>query len=192
MMIHLTQLWNGEPAPKGHGGRAALTLDGNLLNLSWDLALSREPRTPESPAGFTDGLWEHDCLELFLASRRGEGRYLELEIGPAGHWLALAFSGVRERGAELHELDPELSQELRPGRWRGRCSLPAALAVKHAGPTPWKGLLAAVTGDSRPHVCWPRLPGREPDFHQPAAWAPLLPSPRVPGTPTGAPSQEPG
>lgn len=190
MMIHLTQLWNGEPAPAGHGGRAALTLDGGLLSLSWDVALSREPLVPAGPAGFTDGLWERDCIELFLCSRKGDGRYLELEVGPAGHWLALAFSGVRERRGELRELDPELSQEVQPGRWRGRCSLPAMLVEKHAGAAPWKGLLAAVTGDSRPHVCWPRLPGERPDFHQPAAWAPLLPTPRIPGTPAGTPSTD--
>ena len=179
MMIHLTQLWNGEPTPPGHGGRAALTLDKGLLTLSWDLALPGEPRLPEAPPGFTDGLWEHDVIELFLGSRRDSGRYLELEFGPGGHWLGLSFSGIRERSAALEDLDPELHHEIQPGRWRGRAALPAALVEKHAGRGPWKGLVAAVTGDARAHACWPRLPGEAPDFHQPAAWAPVLPSPRV-------------
>ena len=181
MMIHLTQLWNGEPAPTGHGGRAALTVETGLLALSWDLALPGEPRLPESPEGLTDELWKHDVVELFLCSRTSSDRYLELEFGPGGHWLALSFSGIRERDAELSELHPELRNEVQPGRWRGRAALPVALVEKHAGPQPWKGLVAAVTGEARAHACWPRLPGDTPDFHQPASWAPLLPSPRVIG-----------
>ncbi len=181
MMIHLTQLWNGEPVPRGHGGRAALTLDAGLLALSWDLALPDEPRLPDAPEGFVHGLWEHDVIELFLCSRSNPGRYLELEFGPGGHWLALAFSGIREGATELSELDPELRNEVQPGRWRGRAALPIALVAKHAGPAPWKALVATVTGEARVHACWPRVPGQAPDFHQPAAWAPVLPSPQIPG-----------
>lgn len=182
MMIHLTQLWNGDPAPAGHGGRAALTLDLGLLALSWDVGLPKgEVRIPASPAGCTDRLWEQDVIELFLCSRSDPERYLELEFGPGGHWLALSFSGVREREALLEGLDPELRNELQPGRWRGRAALPKALVERHAGPAPWKGLVALVTGEDRVHACWPALPGAGPDFHQPGRWAPLLPSPRIGG-----------
>lgn len=180
-MIHLTQLWNGEPAPAGHGGRTALTVESGLLSLSWDLALSAEPRMPAAEPGFTDRLWEHDVLELFLCSRNKPERYLELEFGPGGHWLALSFSDVRVREAELAELHPELRNEVQPGRWRGRAALPVALVAKHAGPAPWKGLVASVTGEQRVHACWPRLPGSAADFHQPESWAPVLPSPRIAG-----------
>lgn len=182
MMIHLTQLWNGEPAPAGHGGRAALVLDTGLLALSWDVTLPGEPRRPEGPAGCTDRLWEHDVIELFLCSRKEPARYLELEFGPGGHWLALSFSGLRERAAVLDQLDPELRHQVQPGRWRGRAALPTALVEKHAGPAPWKGLVALVTGEQRVHACWPQLPGDAPDFHQPDRWAPLLPSPQFGGT----------
>ena len=182
MMIHLTQLWNGDPAPKGHGGRAALTLDTGLLALSWDVSLPPgEPRLPPEPAGFVERLWEQDVIELFLGSRANPESYLELEFGPGGHWLGLSFSGPREREATLENLDPELRNELRPGRWRGRAALPIPLVEKHAGPAPWKGLVALVTGEQRVHACWPSLPGSSPDFHQPEAWAPVLPSPRVGG-----------
>lgn len=183
MMIHLTQLWNGEPAPAGHGGRAALNTDAGLLCLSWDLALPGEPRAPDAEPGFVDGLWEHDVIELFLCSRSTPTRYLELEFGPAGHWLALAFSDIRQREAELTGIDPELSHELTPGRWRGRAALPLALVERHAGRAPWRGLVATVSGAARVHACWPKLPGETPDFHQPQAWAPVIPSPRVPGSP---------
>jgi hypothetical protein len=176
MMIHLSQLWNGDPAPPGHGGRAALTFDGALLALSWDLTLPEPARVPEAEPGWTDGLWEHDVLELFLTSRRGDGRYLELEIGPGGHWLGLAFTAPRRRSAELHELDPEQRHDARSGRWRGRAALPKALVEKHAGPSPWKGLVAAVLGPGRHHLCWPKLSGEAPDFHRPDRWAPLLPA----------------
>ena len=62
-------------------------------------------------------------------------------------------------------------------RGRGRAAIPLALLEQRSGRAPWPGLIAAVRGqgDERAHVCWPRLPGAEPDFHQPESWAPLLP-----------------
>ena len=179
MQLDLSRSWNGEAAPPGLGGRARLAVDSGLLVLTWDLALPTEPRVPSVPVGYVDGLWEHDVIELFVAGGSDRHRYLELEFGFAGHRLALAFDGPRNRVADLREVAPEVISEVRRGRWRGRAALPVAVVEKHAGRRPWHGLTCAVTGPrkNRVHLCWPRLPGERPDFHQPQAWAPMLPRP---------------
>jgi hypothetical protein len=175
MRLSLHQLWNGTPAPAGAGGPVHIDLSATRLALSWDLALPSPVRIPPSKPGFTDGLWDFDVLELFLRPAADPARYLELEFGPGGHWLALAFSGVRRRSAEIRGLGPALHNDLTGTRWHGRAELPLSGLEPHAGPPPWTGLLTAVLGNGagRLHLAWPRLPGERPDFHQPAAWAPL-------------------
>ena len=60
-----------------------------------------------SPGGFTDGLWQYSVSELFIAGVQGKG-YLEFEMTPDGHWVALRFESRRKRskGYELLAVDP--------------------------------------------------------------------------------------
>lgn len=182
MDVDLTHEWHGGPAPAGTGGRVQVSLDAGLLALSWELGLPGPPRVPPADPGWVDGLWEFDVIELFVAGGR-EGPYLELEVGPGGHWLALAFDGPRTGRREIRDLEPELRGQVRPGRWRGRAAVPRPMVERHAGPLPWRGLVAAVVGGPESQgpaaLCWPALPGDVADFHQPAAWAPLLPALRA-------------
>jgi hypothetical protein len=179
MHVDLSRQWNGQPAPTDAGGSATLLQRGGRLELHWDLGLLLPPLVPPGPAGFTERLWEWDVVELFLggaAQAEAAPRYVELEHGPGGHWIALAFDGVRQRVAELRHPGPELHNESVRGRWRGRASWPLEPVLRHVGPAPWRGLVTAVIGTQgaeRLHLGWPVLPGAQPDFHQPLAWAPL-------------------
>ena len=176
MEIDLGKLWDGGGAPAGTGGRAQLDLHEQALVLRWDLALAAAACVPDSPPGWRDGLWEHDVVEVFLAPpESASGRYVELEAGAAGHWLALAFGGVRQRAAEWRGIDVSVSSRVADGRWQGRLEVPREPLEAWVGPPPWHGLVTAVTGPpgSRTHLTWPRLPGAQPDFHQPEAWRAL-------------------
>src|SRR5439155_7440198 len=80
--VELSRLWDGSEAPAGCGGSAGLELRAGRLELRWDLRLAAPPRMPQDPAGFTEGLWEWDVVELFLRSAAGRtGHYMELEFG---------------------------------------------------------------------------------------------------------------
>lgn len=55
---------------------------------------------PEAPAGvFADQLWESSVSELFIGHGGGSGQYLEFEVTPEAHWLALRFDAPRQRAA---------------------------------------------------------------------------------------------
>ena len=186
MDIDLTCLWNGRKPPRGYGGRARVALRQRRLELSWTLRTPLPPRIPEGPAAFVDQLWEWDVVELFLVSERDaestNPRYVELEFGAGGHWLGLAFEGVREQVAELRDLAPLIITDVETGRWRGQAVMPLAVLEPRLGPRPWRGLVAAVLPGpkehegqrERLHSCWPSVPGARPDFHQPASWATLV------------------
>lgn len=60
------------------------------------------------PAGsFTDGLWKYSVSELFIASADPAGGYLEFEMTPEGHWVALRFDAPRKRAKGSEILSPE-------------------------------------------------------------------------------------
>ena len=172
MRARLDRTWDGGALAEAEVGTVALTSTGARLAFSWDLPLAQPVSAPDVPAGFTDGLWEHDVVELFLGDGADPERYFELEIGPRGHWLALAFAGIRRREAELRELAPDMQQDQDAGRWYGRATFGAVALQEIVGPGPFKILFATCLGRTpdRRLCCSPPLPGDQPDFHQPARW----------------------
>ena len=61
------------------------------------------------PAGsFTDGLWQYGVSELFIADGDDvNSGYLEFELTPARHWLALRFTDPRKRAESSDIPSPE-------------------------------------------------------------------------------------
>ena len=71
--------------------------DGELLlayRVHGDLASLCIP-APAAP-GPVDGLWQHTCLEAFVAGGDGES-YREFNFSPSGQWAAYRFAGYRAR-----------------------------------------------------------------------------------------------
>ncbi len=123
---------------------------------------------PSAPPGPTDGLWNHEVVELMLLG--ADDRYVELELGPHGHHLALLLEGYRERrlaGMELH-----YHAEVEGARWRGRARLPLVwipFACRRLNAYAMHGV-----GTHRRYLAWsPRrdvAPGEAPDFHHLSAF----------------------
>ena len=60
------------------------------------------------PAGrFIDGLWNYGVSELFIAHPISRTGYLEFEMTPEGHWVALCFESPRKRAEGYEVLSPE-------------------------------------------------------------------------------------
>ncbi len=181
----LRALWNARPAPQGLGGHARLTAHEDRVRFEWELDLPDAPRVPDAAPGFLDGLWEHDVVELFVtgdAIETPRPRYLEVEIGPGAHWLALSFDGVRERSGELRDLDPAIASSVAGRRWTGSVSFALAAAEAVAGARPWRGIACLACGPpgARVYLSSAPLPGTAADFHQPSVW-PLITAGRAGG-----------
>lgn len=77
-------------------------------------------------------LWEHEVVEVFLAEGRDEDSpYVEIEMGPFGHWLVLGFTGYR-RQVPLGEVVLGNDTTIDGDRWRGHLKLE---------PSWWRGIL---------------------------------------------------
>ncbi|NTW55273.1 MAG: UDP-N-acetylmuramate dehydrogenase [Chlorobaculum sp.] len=127
---------------------------------------------PDSPAGaFVDHLWESSVSELFIGHGSGNWNYLEFEVTPETHWLALRFDAPRQRSAGHENPSAEL--------WRGAATPFATetgfgMELSYALLEPFihEGVLTlqscASLGDERYGLFpWWHAEGA-PDFHQPA------------------------
>ena len=125
--VHVMKHWDGSDGPRT-GGHAVLTLasTGHGLQISFEAPFYNDAPPSPTPDASPDAsqplagapvrcgnLWEYEVLELFLvavppeSSEGQEYEYLELEWGPAGHFLALKLAGFRN--VVDHMLEADLS-----------------------------------------------------------------------------------
>lgn len=158
--LDVASTWDGLPIEPQE--MATVTIRGAPCGLvvCVDAPYFSDPAPAASP-GSTDGLWEREVVELFVAERRG-ARYLEIELGPHGHYLVLTFDALRHRDSPPHEVSYQVT---RCGpRWRGEASIPARLLP----PVPHRINAYAIHGGpkARRYLAMMKVPGEKPDFHR--------------------------
>ncbi|MBK8482351.1 MAG: hypothetical protein IPL40_14500 [Proteobacteria bacterium] len=147
------------------GGPAGVAIDFTLARVDGALCLrvaaplSGVP-APRAPAGRLWRLWEHEVFELFIAGP--EEQYLELELGPHGHYLALRLASVRV----IVDAEVPLAHHrawIDGDRWYAEAALPWA----ELPPAPHRFNAYAIVGHPlRQHLALFPLEGSEPDFHR--------------------------
>jgi hypothetical protein len=132
-----------------------------------DLAALRVPVA--TAAGPADNLWQHTCLEAFVAGE-GEAAYREFNFSPSGQWAAYRFASerVRENAQAEAELPPLTQVALRADLLTLHAVLPwAALPLHQAALS--IGLSAVIEETDGRISHWALThPGERPDFHHPA------------------------
>ena len=151
--------WRGDPLPPNEAVHLTLRPGASHLHLTIDAAFHGDP-APPGPRGRRPELWNHEVVELFVVG--SAERYLELEFGPHGHYLALLLAGVRR--IERDDLEMEYAARIVGKRWRGVAQVP--LAWLPAGADRWNAFAIHGTNERRYLAAHP-LPGERPDFHQP-------------------------
>ncbi len=124
------------------------------------------------PAGsFTDGLWLYGVSELFIASGIPGGGYLEFEMTPQGHWVALCFDAPRKRakGYEVLSAEPWSGQVRMVGD-EGRFGMAFSYELLQpfiAGDVLALQCCASSGGGEFALFPWWNNPSSPADFHQP-------------------------
>jgi hypothetical protein len=161
LRLPIERLWNGVACDLALRGAVELSVAADALELRASLVQPGAPRVPEAPRGTrVDGLWEFDVVECFLAG--AGGRYLELELGAHGHWLALSFDAPRSRTDAHERLALAVTAGHAPsGGWWAHAAVPLALLP------PGLSAVNAFASASGRFLAHHPVPGATPDFHQP-------------------------
>jgi hypothetical protein len=151
----IDRLWDGTSADERYALDLSVDDSTHELIVSVDAPFFGDPPPPQAARASVADLFEYEVVELFLF---GAGaRYLEVELGPSGHYLALAFAGERQRRGDV-TIAYDVSA-LEDQRWRGRARVPpealppvASRVNAHAihGRSPRRWLSAAAGAGSRP------------------------------------------
>lgn len=170
-VLSIDRTWDGAPLPTREVATVEVLLDGGDLVVRVDAPFHDDPPPPRQP-GPTPGLWEFEVIELFIAGPGSDERvpYLEIEMAPGGHYLALRLEGVRR--VVVQGMPLALRATVDGGRWRAEARAPGAWLP----PAPWRAAAFAIhgVGQERRHLASVPLPGARPDFHQPGRFPPLV------------------
>lgn len=157
--LSILQTWNGEPIADDEAVSVEFSVDDATFIVWVDAPFHNDP-APKTPKGSTDGLWEYEVVELFLL---GESlRYLEIELGPHGHYFVLELRG--QRRIERKHLPIDYRAEIVGARWHGKAQMPGSYL-----PLALRGVNAYAIhgqGANRRYLAAFSLKGTTPDFHQ--------------------------
>lgn len=152
--------WDGGMAQNSEKVAVTFYLSAQELKVEVDAPFHDDP-APPGPAGELDRLWQYEVTELFLLG--AEGHYLEIELGPHGHYLILHLSGIRQVSNTLQPT--HCSTHITDCRWQGALTLAleqSILPFTHVNAYAIHGL-----GAKRRYLSAFPVPGERPDFHQP-------------------------
>lgn len=162
LTLRIDRLWDGTPSPDDRLWAEVLVAQaGDGLQLRVEAPMLHEQNVPDAPVGSrVEGLWEYDVVELFLV---GPGhRYLEIELGAGGHFLALGFDSIRHRSDAYERFAPLLRYEKTSQKtWVSSVTIPWKMVPENL-----RALNAfAITAGQ--FLAYSPVPGEQPDFHQP-------------------------
>ncbi len=154
--------WDGIPCPNEETLQFDFGMVSDELLLHVEGPFRGDPAPPAPPSG-TPGLWNYEVAELFLLGTNGH--YVEVELGPAGHFLVLRLTRYRGPAVELSPLS--VDSRILGGRFRASLRL----GVEDLPPAPWRANAYAIhgVGSDRRYLAAYRIDGPgtvTPDFHR--------------------------
>lgn len=164
MILKVAHSWDGAPADPAEIATLTLRRASDALRIEIDAPYHGDP-PPPGPPGPTDGLWDFEVVELFVAGAAdedGRARYTEIELSPHGHHLVFELVGTRHVVRRCLPLDYRAA--IAGDRWRGE----AVLERHFLPPPPYRGNAYAIHGQGaeRRYLAATPVPGEEPDFHR--------------------------
>ncbi len=173
-MITITHHWDGTTLPVAEQPTFTIEVQGEQVHVQVHATLPWGVHAPDAPVGFTDGLWEYDVVEIFAVAP--DGTYMEIELGPKGHWLAYWFSKYRERAVRTVDRAALIytTQETADG-WIGACTFPVSWLPASWRECRWNWYQIRRRGDAGEfeYLAWKGDATIAPDFHQTALFASL-------------------
>ncbi len=177
-LLGITTDWFGKPVTPPLA--FSLAADSDRL---WFVATRQAPASghPDGmPGEFTPELWKHDVAEVFISDPEGKS-YLEFNLAPNGAWWAAKFSATRQLAGSQPDFRSHVeayADTTEPGSWLAAISIPLNFLHDQVSFAPGSPVNASFILNSPKQTFHTaaKLPGDEPDFHQPAAFSKSTPA----------------
>ena len=148
----------------------------------WFVATRTAPVTihPDArPGCFTPELWKYDVAELFI-SDPDSASYMEFNLAANGAWWACRFDTVRKPAVSQPDFTTAISTHHDPidsGSWLAALVIPIGFLSSQIGFGLGSRANVAFILNSPEQTFHSasKLPGKEPDFHQPQSFERLFP-----------------
>ncbi|TYT75113.1 hypothetical protein [Desulfobotulus mexicanus] len=162
----IAKTWQGEPLSPQEIIRVRSFKEKDQLCISLEAPFHGDP-PPALQPGSTDKLWQYEVVELFLVGINGD--YLEIEMGPHGHYLVLKLSGVR--CVEKMHIPMKYSARISGNTWQGE----GRISLEHLPKNCARANAFAIHGEKgkRRFLCAFPVGGDVPDFHKPELFPPF-------------------
>lgn len=166
--LHIKRGWDGLPVASEDEATLTANFSPSGLTIKLEAPFYGDPAPPSAP-GSTPKLWEHEVVEVFFLGQ--DERYLELEFGPHGHYLALALMGRRKALTDKLRLSYQSTINWR--RWEAKAQIP--LTWLPTGLNRINAYAIHGSGDSRRYLSSFGAPTPGPDFHHLESFAHIIP-----------------
>jgi len=174
-LFGLTKDWHGQTLQPP----LAFSLASDSENF-WFLAARQSPSTPHPDAqagSFFEGLWESDVAELFLADPES-GAYLEINLAPNGAFWGAQFDAPRVRSLlqpDFPSIITSYWESEMENSWLSAVSIPICEIqnIISSYPNGSANVTAILNSPQQSFHSATKLPGKDPDFHQPCSFTRL-------------------
>jgi hypothetical protein len=173
--VKIAHTWDGRPLPVSEVAELAWWPLDDVVVVRCVAPFADDP-APDAPPGALDGLWDFEVVEWFVVG--ADTHYLEVELGPHAHHLALRLQGVRNATQRAMPMPYDVVHA--DGWWAGEARVPRAWLP----PAPTHHNAYRISGTApRHYAAHTAVPGPAPDFHRLEHFAPLPAGALKPGDP---------
>lgn len=187
--LNVNKLWNGNNSNiNKYNAKVTLSLSSQTSDvvINIDADYNDDPK-PQKPPGRYVGLWNHEVFEVFISGGDKRQDYVEINVGPHGHYFLKMFTQYGNDDSILLESKPVFSMDKVKKRWSAVLSVPTMylpepdtdfdaerpLALR------WYANANAIigVGEKREYFSTYSLVNNDhqsPDFHQPMMFEPLI------------------
>lgn len=146
----------------------------------WFIAVfpaNNSPHPEAKPHAFTEELWKYDVAELFIADPVS-GAYLEFNLAANAAWWACKFSEIRTPSADQPDFTSQIETHS-DGSGSSQTIAAMRISLKFLkfeidfGPNSTANITIIRDTPFHRYLSASKLPGPEPDFHQPKHFAPI-------------------
>ena len=173
--VLIEKYWSGEAAPIGRHFKTRLLWSNVALYVRFEANQNEPLIVSENPnlQSKTNGLWEKDVCEIFLAPDKDNfRRYFEFEIAPTGEWIDLQVHQMPDKRETNFEYQSGMQTAAKIEKdkfWMAFKVEWAAFGKVPKADEVWKGniLRCVGAGEKRGYLAWQPTLTEKPNFHVP-------------------------